>query len=370
MTDEPNGTDGGGGTAPFPVVEVGMIGEITRAEVDVQVATAKKYPRSISRFRKDLHEAVTVDQETAGTMFYTLERGKGRNKKIIPGPSVRFAECVQWAWGNIRSEGRVVGTTDTEVIAQGVCWDLERNVGSRIEVRRRITDRNGNRYNADMITVTGNAAVSIALRNAIFDVVPFSLAKKAYDQARRTAVGEGKTFEARRLEILADLLELGVEAETVFAHMGIDGVADLTTNHVRHLIGLRNAIREGETTAGAIFDPPKAESAGARGLNEELGDEPDPEPEGKGNPDPPIDPPDEPAAEEFELSRLVARGLAARTAGLLDSDDETAINEALDSKDGPAVRMWIEEIKSRMGKAEPNATDEGRNPANDSGNRG
>ncbi|MFN8826683.1 MAG: hypothetical protein ACK501_17070, partial [Planctomycetota bacterium] len=51
---------------------------------------------------------------------------------------------------------------------------------------RRITGKNGRRYSSDMIGVTGNAACSIALRNAVFRGIPRAFWIDIYDaRARR-----------------------------------------------------------------------------------------------------------------------------------------------------------------------------------------
>ena len=50
------------------------------AELDVQISTAKAYPRSIAKFQKDALTFATVDEETAGSMFYVLPKRKGGNK--------------------------------------------------------------------------------------------------------------------------------------------------------------------------------------------------------------------------------------------------------------------------------------------------
>ena len=68
----------------------GTLSVLSRAEIDVQITTAKRYPRSVTAFRREAEEMATLDEETAGSMFYVLPRA-GKN---IEGPSVRLAEIV------------------------------------------------------------------------------------------------------------------------------------------------------------------------------------------------------------------------------------------------------------------------------------
>jgi hypothetical protein len=69
-------------------------------------------------------------------------------------------------------------------------------------VKRRITNRRGETYNADMITVTGNAGASIALRNAILKAIPTPFWKPIYNACRKVVAGDAKTFASRRDNML------------------------------------------------------------------------------------------------------------------------------------------------------------------------
>ena len=156
-----------------PANEIAVMSPATRAEVDIQVATAKRFPRSIKAFNRQAMEMATFNEDVAAGCIYALPRGG----KPIEGPSVRLAEIVLAAWGNVRADARVIDVGAKEITAEGMCWDLEKNIAIRVQVKRRITDKNGSRYNDDMIVVTGNAACSIALRNAVFKVIPMALAR-------------------------------------------------------------------------------------------------------------------------------------------------------------------------------------------------
>lgn len=248
------------------VDDVSTLSELTKAEVDVQVATARKYPRSIEKAQDEMHALATLDQDTADSMFYGFRRGG----KWIEGPSARFAEIVAYAWGNLRVEGRVVDVGRKMLTAQGIAWDLERNVGARIEVKRKILKSGGERYSDDMITVTGNAAVSIAIRNAVFDVVPAALAKKAYEAAKRVATEEGTSMEKLRRDWVAHFTTKGVDEEDVYRILAVEGKADIKPKHIRQLKGLKNAIEEGDTTLKEAFAKPTDQSASAKDLEDEL----------------------------------------------------------------------------------------------------
>ncbi len=230
------------------IVSADVVESLTRGEVDMQVATAKRYPRSIEKFKQACLTLATQDAEVAGSCFYHLPRGKG-----IEGPSVRLAEIVAASWGNLRAETRIVGASDKFVTAQGACWDMENNVFVRSETQRRITDKSGKRYGDDMIGVTANAAASIAFRNAVFRIVPLAHVKPIYEQCKKVAVGEGRSFIENRNGMLDWFQKLGISQEAVLAKLGCEAVGDLTVGDCLKLRGLATAIHDGETTAEETF---------------------------------------------------------------------------------------------------------------------
>jgi hypothetical protein len=235
--------------APQQVVEPGTLATLAKAEVDIQVATAHRYPRSISRFKHEALALATLDEETAASCFYCLSRGG----KDIEGPSVRLAEIVGSAWGNLRYGARVVNEDSKFITAQGVCHDLEKNIAATVDVQRRITDRNGRRYSDDMIVVTANAACSIALRNAIFKVVPFAVVKSIYEQAKLVAIGNAQTLVGRRTKAMERFAKMGISQERVLASVGKNAIDDVDLDDLQKLTGTRTAILEGTTTVDEAF---------------------------------------------------------------------------------------------------------------------
>lgn len=236
--------------------------QITKGEVDMQVATAKRYPRDIARFKQDAVSMATMDQETAEASFYVLRR----SGKTIEGPGVRLAEIIASCWGNLRCEARVVDEGPEFITSQGTAWDMERNVLVRMEVRRRITGRDGRRYTEDMRVVTGNAASSIAFRNAVFRVVPNAFTRAIYEKARSVAVGDERTLVDRRARAIVWFDKAGVTEERLLAFLGKQGVEAIDLNDLATLQGIRTAIIEGSTTVDQQFaqTAPPVEKEGPR----------------------------------------------------------------------------------------------------------
>ena len=244
------------------------------AEIDQQIATAKKYPRSVQKFYNEARTLATMSPQIAESLTYVLKRkdSDGGGQKKITGPSARFAEIIASQWGNCRYGARVVAEDGDFVTAQGVFHDLEHNSQVTFEVKRRIVDKNGRRYSVDMVGVTANAACSIALRNAVFKGVPKAIWESIHAEAQQVARGDVATLKARRTDMLAKFAALGVKPEEIFAVLEVKGIADVGLDEMLELGGMYTAITDGDTTVEQVFRGGKAQPAGAdEALNETLG---------------------------------------------------------------------------------------------------
>lgn len=243
-----------------PPPDVNALPALLRAEIDGQIATARAFPRSNSGFIREATELVCLTEEMAESCIYALPRGKGADKKTIEGPSARFAEVIQHCFGNNRGGARVVAEDGEFITAQGTYHDLEKNVQVVMEVKRRITDSKGRRYNADMIGVTGNAAASIAHRNAVLKGIPKAMWLPIYERARAVVVGDVTTLTTKREQALAWFAKVGVTPEQIVATLGVGGVEDIGLDELAILAGIKTAIREGSTTPEQAFAPEQVES--------------------------------------------------------------------------------------------------------------
>lgn len=221
----------------------------TRAEIDTQVRTAKAFPRSVKTFMQDCTTLATLNEDVAASCIYALPRGG----KSIEGPSARLAEIIMSSWGNCRAGARVIEVGEKEVVAQAVFRDVERNTTVTFEVRRRITDRYGKRYNDDMITVTGNAACSIAFRNVVFRGVPKAYWDPIYQAARHASIGDVKTIENRRAEMVGYFQKMGVTETQILDTLGKSGIEDIGQEELIQLRGLATALKDGDTTIEETF---------------------------------------------------------------------------------------------------------------------
>lgn len=236
-----------------------QIDAVERANVDSQVATAKQYPRDLARSVNNSIAMATMDYATAQSCGYALPRGG----KPITGPSVHLAKLIVSNWGNMRAEAKVVQITDKQVISRGTCWDLENNVATAFEVRRSIVGKNGKRFTDDMITVTGNAANSIAYRNAVFSVIPKAITDKVYQAAQHFITGDLSDEEklvARRkkcIDFFKD--EYGINEQEVIMLCGKQTVNQIKADQIALLLGITQSLKDGDTTVDELMKPYRKE---------------------------------------------------------------------------------------------------------------
>jgi hypothetical protein len=254
----------GNGTEVLPL---GALAIISKAEIDQQVATARAFPRSMMAFREEMKAMVTISEEVATECIFALPRGKDDNgaAKFIEGPSARFAEVLVYNFGNARAGARFLSEEREYVVCEGFYHDLEKNIATRVEVRRSILTKTKQRFNADMITVTANAACAIARRNAILQGIPKALWSAFYDLAKKTAIGDEKSLASKRTWLMKYFMAMQVTPERIFEFLNVKTEADITLDDVAVLKGIANAIKEGAVSVDNAFTVEGEPTAGPTG---------------------------------------------------------------------------------------------------------
>lgn len=235
------------------IKQADVLQAINKSEIDIQVATAKQYPRNIPDVLNKISTYATMDTETASDCFYVLRRSGSGGSTTVEGLSVRMAEIIAGAWGNLRVQTRIVGNDGRTITAQGICHDLETNVAVSVEVKRRITDKYGKTYSEDMQVVTGNAASAIAFRNAVLKVVPKAVTKRVIEGVKQVALGQSLDLETSRQKMLEYFGKLGVTKEMILNYLNLKKVEEIDKEAVFELRATANAIKEGTTTVQETF---------------------------------------------------------------------------------------------------------------------
>lgn len=243
-----------------------------RAEFDVQITTAKAFPRDLTRVKNDCIALVTMDKETAESCRYVLPRG-GKN---ISGGSVHLARILIQQYGNVRVDSKIKAITENEIVSEGVAFDLQSNYAVKVEVRKSILQNeyvNGKktgkkvRMNEDMITVTGNAANAIAFRQAVFAIVPKSIVDACYNAAVQLLTGdlssEAKLIGARKkaLEHFKD--NFNASEDDVLKILGLNSINQIKAEQIADLRGIIQSLRDGDISADNLFGRNKPENVKA-----------------------------------------------------------------------------------------------------------
>jgi len=231
----------------MPVIEsVSVIEAQTRGEIDVQIATAHRFPRNARRAAETVIAVISKDKELAKTCIYSLPR----SGKEITGPSVHLARYLASEYGNLR--------VDAKITVEVVAHDLEKNYAIRTEVKRRITNKQGERFQDDMIVVTCNAALAIASRNAIMQVIPVTVVDQVYKAAQKAITGDLSSEQKllqRRKEILDGFLNTyNVSEDEILSLLELETVNQIREPQLLTLIGLGQALKDGDTTVAEAFN--------------------------------------------------------------------------------------------------------------------
>lgn len=286
------------------VVSGNALERIERATVDVQIATAHQYPRSMTLFKKRALEMCTLDEETAQSCIYRRPVGKKDNKvEYAEGKSIRMAEIIGASYGNLRVGAILVEQTPRYVKARGMAHDLESNFAASSEVVESTVDRYGNPYSERMRMVVAKATLAKARRDATFQVVPGALCKSMEEAARTTAIGTTATLGKRRAVLMDWINKLGVEPKRVFGAIGVNGVDDIGLEQLETLTGIKTAIKDGDTTIDEAFPingpteaPTSRTEQMASKLKKQAPAEAPPAQEKTAPATPPPEPPDQPDA--------------------------------------------------------------------------
>ena len=234
--------------------------DLARVDIDVQIATAHKFQRSIDTFIKKVKTMACYNEDAAENCVYSLPRGG----KPILGPSIGFANIVAQAWGNCIDGNRWVATDRREkvVVCEGVFHDLETNRKVVVSEQRRVVDSKGRLYSDDMIIVTSKAAGAIARRNAILNAVLRALWYPIWEQALQIVRGDMTTFAERKDVALKAFAQFGITPAQIVAFIGLKGEPDLTLEHIPTLRGAYAALRDATLTAEEVLDP-RRQAAGS-----------------------------------------------------------------------------------------------------------
>lgn len=121
-----------------------------------------------------------------------------------------------------------------------------------------------------MQVVTGNAAASIAFRNAVLAVIPKAVTKRVINEVKKVALGQAIDVETSRKNCLANFAKAGVTEAMICQYLGIKTIADIDKERLFELRATWNAIKEGTTTVQETFVKPQLEAKAQEEANKKT----------------------------------------------------------------------------------------------------
>lgn len=244
--------------APQKEVRAAVAAEQSRAiaEVQASLTIAAARPRdeedSILRIRKACQRLSLAEQAV-----YRYKRGAAS----VTGPSIRLAEVLARAWGNLQYGFRELSRDGDGSEVESFCWDLETNtkVVRQFRVRHIRDKRDDNGGNValtserDVYELIANNAQR-RVRAAILEIIPGDVVEIAVNACKET-VRKGDTSRPigdQVREALAAFADLGVTKAMIEGHLG-HGVDTIIAPELGELRQMFTSLKHGEISREDLF---------------------------------------------------------------------------------------------------------------------
>jgi len=240
------------------------------------LAFAMQKPRNPMRAMENAIGQLRAAPQFASKAYYSIPfKNKDGSTTNVEGPSIKAATALTGCWGN-NVEGAFIGEeTDDYVDVSGYYFDFETG---KLTIRPMRVSKKFKTYEGkvipwrkDMLDRQIAAGVSKAIRNADLNGLPAGYVAEYYAEAKRIAARGGKLAEPAKPA--QDAAAITVEMERIvdaFDALGVvkQEITDYVSRHPElnneeevnaHLIGVLNAIGDGQATIEDVFTVPEQE---------------------------------------------------------------------------------------------------------------
>lgn len=225
-------------------------------EVQAAVFMAKQFPRNenaaIARIQRACQRRGLAEKA-----IYSYPKG-GQN---VTGPSIRLAEAIAQAWGNIQSGVVELEQRDGESLCMAYCWDIETNTREckTFVVPHVMQTKKGAKVLTDPRDIYEHVANQGARRKraCILNVIPGDVVDNAIRECCKTLASGNKQPLIDRCRAMAQVFadELSVPLSCLEKYMGYS-LDSFTEMDVVTLRGVYTAIKDGARRED-YFDLPK-----------------------------------------------------------------------------------------------------------------
>lgn len=246
--------------------------ESARATQEVQAAmiVAKRFPRDEMAAYQKIMKACERPG-LAKEALYAYPRGG----KMVTGPSIRLAEAMAQAWGNLDFGIRELSQRDGVSEIEAYCWDLETNTRQtktfnvkhgRFTRAKGLTMLNDPR---DIYEVTANQGAR-RVRACILGIIPGDITEAAVTRSEETMTkGDGKPLVDRIRDMVTAFQEFGVTQEMIEARLGHKLDATIATEVVA-LGKIYKSLKDNMSQREQWFDLGVADKKAADDLTEKV----------------------------------------------------------------------------------------------------
>lgn len=256
--------------APGGLVEI----EKSRAiqEVQAMFVMARKFPR-------DEIAAETAIMKTC-ERFSFAEKARfkyPRGGKEVVGLSIRAAETIASAWGNLRYGWREVNRSRGKSDVEATCWDLESNVQSfrQFQVEHSMKSGNQIKFLTDPRDIYEHIANMAQRRQraCILERIPYEIRANALERILSTimkGIPRGAELVDRVKKSVMAFDKIGVKQEHLEDYLG-HSIDIATAEELADLLAVFNAIeKEGAKREDFFNIGPKMEGGPAADLKERI----------------------------------------------------------------------------------------------------
>ncbi len=240
-----------------------ITGNAAVAETLASIYIAKQFPRNLVEVTQRMKESCSRPKlAQVATYAYT------RATSTITGPSIRLAEVLVGAWGNMEAGWKCIsrrfdpraGVDVSECVA--FAWDKETNIKREIAFSvPHVRDLQGGKKaplksERDIYELCANMA-SRRVRACILQVIPGWLVEEAMERIEKTLKdGDGRPLSDRVRDMLAVYADLGVSKERIEAWLG-HPTEQIVIGELVKLGKQYNALRDGVANVQDIFPEPE-----------------------------------------------------------------------------------------------------------------
>lgn len=227
-------------------------------EVQAAMVVAKRFPRDMNASWARIMQSCQR-KSLAERAMYEYPRG-GEN---VTGPSIRLAEAMAQAWGNLDFGVVELEQKPGESSVMAYCWDLETNtrqtkIFTVPHIRQTKKGAKALTDPRDIYEMVANQGAR-RLRACILGIIPGDVTEAAVRQCNKTLLGDNKEPLADRVRNMIAMFqeEFGVPQECLEQYIGCKATA-FTAQSVVRLGSVYNSLKDGRASREDYFTLPAA----------------------------------------------------------------------------------------------------------------